>query len=553
MKKFAKISLTLALVSSLVLPSLYIKAQAAEAKKAITTTPTGYTCAEDVDYVYRSNYTVNWGARGEDCGFLSSYAEDFYTGSYVYDTLSKKSGGSTQSNAPSSPLYSSLKNLMTSKHSHKTSYAETKEQYRYTDCVSNDYAHISSFYSGKQLTGNWDGAATWNREHTWPNSKGLGGSDENDIMMLRPTWVQENSSRGNTAYGQSGSYFDPGESTRGDCARIVLYVYVRWGNTGNMWGTGGVMESMNVLLQWMEEDPVDTWEMGRNDAVESITGTRNVFVDYPEYAWLLFGKDIPSDISTPSGIAKKGTAGGDLDSSEEILSSESVPESSDSVVEDSSEDSSEEISSDSSVEISEDSSASESTENSSENSDGCVHAYGEWYTTVMPTDKKDGEKVRICEHCGGLDFGVIPAGTVTDSSTTEESSSEGITSSESASSSEDSSEEESSSVQESVPESSNGVVEDSSEDSSSEEMSAESSESEDSNVEQSSAMEQSSFEESSLLESSLSESVNTEASDSETGGALNGCVGSIGGGAVGLLLIAAGMYALKKKKRANED
>jgi hypothetical protein len=70
-----------------------------------------------------------------------------------------------------------------------------------------------------------------------------------------------------------------------------------------MWGKSGVMESLTVLLEWMEADPVDTWEMGRNDSVQSITGTRNIFVDYPEYAWLLFGKEIPSNMVTPSGKA----------------------------------------------------------------------------------------------------------------------------------------------------------------------------------------------------------------------------------------------------------
>ncbi|MBO5867158.1 MAG: hypothetical protein J6Q55_03830, partial [Clostridia bacterium] len=43
-----------------------------------------------------------------------------------------------------------------------------------------------------------------------------------------------------------------------------------------------------------------TWELGRNDAVQSITGTRNAFVDYPEYAFLLFGKAVPSNYPTPS-------------------------------------------------------------------------------------------------------------------------------------------------------------------------------------------------------------------------------------------------------------
>ena len=280
----------------------------AAAAGKITTTPTGYTSAEDVQYVKSGKYVLNWGARGEDCTFLTTYAEDFYTGSYTYDILSEKAGGSGTSNAYSSELYKALQSMMKAEHSHQTAYQETRYQYCYTDCLLSDKSHISSFYSGKELSGTWDGGATWNREHTWPNSKGLGGNDENDIMMLRPTWVSENSSRGNTAYGQSSGYYDPGVSVRGDCARIVLYVYVRWGNTSHMWGRSGVMESLDVLLQWMEEDPVDTWEMGRNDAVQSITGTRNVFVDYPEYAWLMFGREIPEDMTTPSGIASDGSS-----------------------------------------------------------------------------------------------------------------------------------------------------------------------------------------------------------------------------------------------------
>ncbi len=288
------------LIASTILPVLAAK---------ITTTPSGYTSSSDVEYKYDSSgkYILNWGARGEVCEFLSPNAQSYYVGNYTYDVLSGNQGGSDKSNAPSSALYKALKAMMVAEHSHITAYKETRYLYRYTDCLLNDDSHISSFYSGTVLSGTWDSGKTWNREHTWPNSKGLGGSDEDDIMMLRPTSVSENSSRGNTAYGEGSSYYDPGESVRGDCARIVLYVYVRWGNTSKMWGTGGVMESLDVLLKWMEEDPVDTWEMGRNDAVESITGVRNVFVDYPEYAWLLFGEEIPDAMPTPSGIAKNGT------------------------------------------------------------------------------------------------------------------------------------------------------------------------------------------------------------------------------------------------------
>jgi hypothetical protein len=131
-------------------------------------------------------------------------------------------------------------------------------------------------------------------------------------MMLRPTATSENGSRSNKAYGESSGYYNPNSESngahdlRGDVARIFLYVYVRWGAVnGNgqytTWGSSGVIESVEVLLKWIEQDPVDTWELGRNDSVEAITGTRNVFVDYPEFAFMLFGEDVPATMTTPSG------------------------------------------------------------------------------------------------------------------------------------------------------------------------------------------------------------------------------------------------------------
>ena len=266
--------------------------------------------AANVNYVYASNgkYIYNWGTRGTTATFLSPNAEDFYEDNNTsYAELSSYSGGTGKSDAPKSDLYRELKELMTSNHSYITSYAATRDLYQYTDC-QNGGGKISSFYSGTAIGPAW-GEGSWNREHTWPNSKGLGGNDENDLMMLRPTSTSENSSRGNTAYGQSSGYYNPNKESggkydlRGDVARIFLYVYVRWGNTSYAWGSSGVMESLEVLLEWMEADPVDTWELGRNDSVESITGTRNVFVDYPELAFILFGAEIPTDMTTPSGEA----------------------------------------------------------------------------------------------------------------------------------------------------------------------------------------------------------------------------------------------------------
>ena len=270
---------------------------------------------EETEAVAYAEYSYNTGIRGETCTELSTAAEAFYTGKYTYDNLSVLSGAASRDDVPESALYEALQTLMASRHTHETSYGETRYQYQYTDCQDGgnwENGKISSFYSGAAIGPDWDSGATWNREHTWPNSKGLGGNDENDIMMLRPTSKSENSSRSNKAYGKSSGYYNPNSESggaydvRGDVARIFLYIYVRWGNVnGNgkytTWGTSGVMESEAVLLEWMEADPVDTWELGRNDVVQEITGTRNVFVDYPELAFLLFNEEIPDSMPTPSG------------------------------------------------------------------------------------------------------------------------------------------------------------------------------------------------------------------------------------------------------------
>ena len=413
MKFLKKFCITALLVLTLVAPTFsFVETKEASAATLLGT-KTGYTKADDFDYVKvkvgKYNYIANWGARDETCVFLSRNAEDFYTGSYTYENLSKKKGSSTESSVPSSALYTSLQALMSSKQTYTTSYDATKELYRYTDCVNSKYSNISSFYSAKQISGSWNGE--WNREHTWPNSKGdKSGSGENDIMMLRPTSTSENSSRGNTAYGIGSGYYDPneeGQSLRGDCARIVLFVYVRWKctNTGSKYnpngitGTNGVIQSIDTLLQWMKDDPVDTWEMGRNDAVQSITGTRNVFVDYPEYAWLLFGEAIPSGMVTPSGNARGGTTTPPV-SSEESSSSESVkPDSStESVVPDSSvEDSSEADSSTESI-VPDDSSEEEA----------CEHEFTSWITMKPATETEDGERRRVCTKCNHLEKEVIP-------------------------------------------------------------------------------------------------------------------------------------------------
>ena len=277
----------------------------------------------------RYSKEYNSGQRGVVCTTLSGTSALAYYGStYSYAVLSDLSGNT---------LKLELRELMTDTHKHKTDYDDCHYEVDRTDCQNGDgsVSFIYTKYSGKMS--DWAGSTNngWNREHVWPQSLGGfstsgGGSD---LHHIRPSDAKVNSTRGNKKYGNApggsvakgssvvgsltggtyGTYFEPHDDVKGDVARICLYVMVRWGGTySSSDNITNVFQSVDVLLEWCEMDPVDTWEMGRNEVVEDIQGNRNVFIDYPELAWLLFNREIPDDMTTPSGEAKKqnGTGNG---------------------------------------------------------------------------------------------------------------------------------------------------------------------------------------------------------------------------------------------------
>ena len=309
MRKILSMLLSLAMLVSL-LAGLSLTASAA----VLTGTSTGYTKASDVNYVTVSGTVANWGARGETATFLTTYAQSYYTGSYSYATLSALSGDSgTGTSFYSSALGSAIHSMLAAKQTSTTSYNGTKDLYKYTDCVNSNYSYISSYYSGTQLNGAWDGS-TWNREHTWPQSKGAdkGTPMGYDMQSVRPAGTAINSDRGSTPYGESSKFYDPNEiainnslyapehlgSYRGDCARVILYDYVVYGKAGgysndfyqgnaqllSKLGKNGVFESIPILLKWHMQDPSSLTEMVRNDGAQAYQGNRNPFIDYPELA-----------------------------------------------------------------------------------------------------------------------------------------------------------------------------------------------------------------------------------------------------------------------------
>lgn len=268
--------------------------------------------------------TNNSGTRHVVCTTLDgTSAASYYTGSYTYDRLAELSA---------STLLTTLRGLMTSTHSYKSSYANCRDYANRTDCENGSGTNIITIYTSYSTShSEYNGGNGWNREHVWPKS--LGGFNQDgagaDLHHIRPSENRTNSNRGNKLYGNvsggsnstgnlSGivggtysTYYEPLDNVKGDVARICLYVYARYGTEYSQCSKiTNVFQSVDVLLEWCELDPVDTWEMGRNEVVGKIQGNRNVFIDYPELAWLIFDREVPTDMVTPSGEAMGNSGNG---------------------------------------------------------------------------------------------------------------------------------------------------------------------------------------------------------------------------------------------------
>ena len=141
-------------------------------------------------------------------------------------------------------------------------------------------------YTRESVKGQWD-YPNWNREHVWPQSK-LNGAPKGDAHNLKPSDVQENSSRGNLPFGyMTGSgVYEPHDEVKGDIARIVFYMATMYTQLDINSGTIG---DLQVLLEWHMIDPVDDFERNRNEVIFSYQGNRNPFIDYPQFVEEIWG------------------------------------------------------------------------------------------------------------------------------------------------------------------------------------------------------------------------------------------------------------------------
>ena len=162
--------------------------------------------------------------------------------------------------------------------------------------------------------GSGSSVGKWNREHTFPRSlAGYFSIEEDDIAdginvfwqtkadslrhgnsdahALRAVDGSENSSRGNQHYGEYNGPSGNLGSFKGDVARSVLFMQLRYNGLTVVNGfpdVNGQLGDLATLLQWHNQDPPDDFEMNRNNVIYNWQFNRNPLIDMPElvdYIW----------------------------------------------------------------------------------------------------------------------------------------------------------------------------------------------------------------------------------------------------------------------------
>ena len=117
-----------------------------------------------------------------------------------------------------------------------------------------------------------------------------------DAHALRAADGRENSSRGNQHYGQYNGPSGTLGKFKGDVARSVFYMAIRYNNLAIVNGfpvsTVGELGDLVTLLDWHRNDPPDDFEMNRNNIVYTWQFNRNPFIDYPDLVEYIWGNQV---------------------------------------------------------------------------------------------------------------------------------------------------------------------------------------------------------------------------------------------------------------------
>lgn len=177
-----------------------------------------------------------------------------------------------------------------------------------------------TYYLGQDQCGNYSSEGDcYNREHSWPqswfNDQTTPRTDMHHIFatdgyvnnkrgnypfgeVQSASWTSQNGSKlgSSKTPGYSGTVFEPINEYKGDFARAIMYMSVRYYGEDSSWGSSDMTTkseikpwAINLLLRWNKQDPVSQKEIERNNAIyNDYQHNRNPFVDHPEYADMIW-------------------------------------------------------------------------------------------------------------------------------------------------------------------------------------------------------------------------------------------------------------------------
>ncbi|CAB9526759.1 Endonuclease I [Seminavis robusta] len=182
---------------------------------------------------------------------------------------------------------------------------------------------VDTIYSNQSMVARGYGKTdTWTRERLWPMTRGaVGGYASTDIHNNRPEETRITSIKREMLFGkcgtvefadvcvrpaftlgpssteQDGKIWLPPADKRGDIARALFYMQLRYGDEEldlrltDCPPFNGKMAYLSQLLEWHADDPVDDNEFNRNtNACRYWQGNRNPFVDYPDLVAKFYGQ-----------------------------------------------------------------------------------------------------------------------------------------------------------------------------------------------------------------------------------------------------------------------
>jgi endonuclease I len=239
-------------------------------------------------------------------------------------TVTPTSGGGSTDAYYSTALGKTGNSLRTALHQIITTgdtqltYDQVWDALKVTDQDPNNTSNVILLYSGtsRSKTLNGGDVGDWNREHVYAKSHGDFGTATGpgtDVHHLRPEDVTVNGIRDNKDFdtggtavsGATGNYtdadsFEPRNAVKGDVARMIFYMAVRYEgddsfadlevNDSVTNGSAPYIGRLSKLKAWNLQDPPDAFEQRRNQVIfDQFQHNRNPFIDHPEWVASIFG------------------------------------------------------------------------------------------------------------------------------------------------------------------------------------------------------------------------------------------------------------------------